>query len=113
DAEIKNDDIDLTQESVKQLSTIERLRLEALGLESKKKKSDEIIVPEKIKRDVEKKVNQTFKNGDVDFEAIDKMNVHKLRHYARAFPDFPIKGREISRANRDELVEWFRKMKND
>jgi microcompartment protein CcmL/EutN len=113
DAEIKNDDIDLTQESVKQLSTIERLRLEALGLESKKKKSDEPIVPAKIKSDVEKKVNQTFNNGDVDFEAIDKMNVHKLRHYARAFPDFPIKGREISRANRDELVEWFRTIKND
>ncbi|HEX9251891.1 MAG TPA: BMC domain-containing protein [Ignavibacteriaceae bacterium] len=113
DIEINNDDIDLTPESVKRLSTIERLRIEALGLESKKKDADEIILPAKIKNDVEKKVKQTFKNSDVDFEAIDKMNVHKLRHYARAFPDFPIKGREISRANRDELVEWFRTMKND
>jgi ethanolamine utilization protein EutM len=111
--EINNDDIDLTPESVKRLSTIERLRIEALGLESKKKDADEIILPAKIKNDVEKKVKQTFKNSDVDFEAIDKMNVHKLRHYARAFPDFPIKGREISRANRDELVVWFRTMNND
>ncbi len=47
---------------------------------------------------------------NVDFEAIDGMNVHKLRHYAREFPNFPIKGREISRANRDELVELFKKI---
>ena len=40
------------------------------------------------------------------------MNVHKLRNYARSFPDFPIKGREISRANRIELVEFFNKLKS-
>ena len=35
---------DLNTETAKPLSTIERLRLEALGLENKKKKSKEISV---------------------------------------------------------------------
>jgi len=35
------------------------------------------------------------------------MNVHQLRHLARQFPDFPIKGREISRANRQALIDLF------
>ena len=30
-------------------------------------------------------------------EELAGLNVHKLRHLARSFPDFPIKGREISR----------------
>lgn len=42
-SEVKKEDeiLDLT----KPLSTIERLRIEALGLESKKNKSKEIIIP--------------------------------------------------------------------
>lgn len=35
------------------------------------------------------------------------LNVHKLRHLAREFENFPIKGRQISRANREELREHF------
>jgi ethanolamine utilization protein EutM len=45
------------------------------------------------------------------FEELSKMNVHELRHFARSFPNFPIKGREISRANRDELREYFKQMR--
>jgi len=104
---------DLNTETEKPLSTIERLRLEALGLENKKKKSKEISVSSKRIIDDVKNENSTFKNSDADFELINQMNVHKLRHYARKFPDFPIKGREISRANRDELVEWFKSIKNN
>jgi microcompartment protein CcmL/EutN len=111
--EIKKEIIekDLIPETGKQLSTIERLRIEALGLEGKKRKSKEITPTEK-KNDDLNKVILSNKSGVVDFEAIDRMNVHKLRHYAREFPNFPIKGREISRANRDELVEWFHTIKN-
>ncbi len=118
--EKKNEDVNkvvdeksLSIESTKPLSTIERLRLEALGVENKKKKSKEITTPEKNKPAEVKNENINFRNSDADFELIDQMNVHKLRHYARKFPDFPIKGREISRANRDELVEWFKSIKND
>lgn len=103
---------DLLPELEKPLSTIERLRIEALGLEGKKKKSKEIAAATEKKNDEVKSVTPSNKSGVVDFEAIDQMNVHKLRHYAREFPNFPIKGREISRANRDELVEWFKTIKN-
>jgi ethanolamine utilization protein EutM len=40
-------------------------------------------------------------------EELQQMNVHQLRHLARQFPDFPIKGREISRANRQALIDLF------
>lgn len=44
-------------------------------------------------------------------EELSKLNVHKLRHLARSFENFPIKGREISRANRDELIDYFDKIR--
>ena len=44
-------------------------------------------------------------------EELATLNVHKLRHLARAFPNFPIKGREISRANRDELRAYFEQIR--
>ncbi len=40
-------------------------------------------------------------------EELEKMNVHKLRSLARRFKDFPIKGREISKAGRQKLLELF------
>ncbi|AFN75131.1 microcompartments protein [Melioribacter roseus P3M-2] len=52
-----------------------------------------------------------FGNGDITevppLEELSKLNVHKLRRLARAFPNFPIKGREISKANRETLIELF------
>ena len=110
---IETGEKDLLPESEKPLSTIERLRIEALGLEGKKKKSKEIAPTTEKKNDEVKNITSLNKSGVVDFEAIDRMNVHKLRHYAREFPNFPIKGREISRANRDELVEWFKSINNN
>jgi len=112
DVKIEVDDIAEISKSEKPLSTIERLRIEALGLEGKKNKSQEISLSAKKRNDAKKNIKRTFGKSDIDFEAIDKMNVHKLRHYAREFPDFPIKGRMISRANRNELVELFRTIKN-
>ena len=44
-------------------------------------------------------------------EQLSELNVHELRHLARSFNNFPIKGREISRANRDELIEHFEKIR--
>ena len=65
--------------------TLSRLRKEALGKEEKK--------------------------GTVDSDDIESMNVHQLRHMARSIPEFPIKGREISRANRNELLKYFKSLK--
>ena len=96
----------------KPLSTIERLRIEALGLSGKKniKKENSFTVKKKTKET--KDINLSLKISEVDFDAIDKMNVHKLRHYAREFPKFPIKGRAISRSNRAELIELFKSITN-
>ncbi len=44
-------------------------------------------------------------------EELSKLNVHKLRHLARNFGNFPIKGREISRANREELIAYFNQIR--
>jgi microcompartment protein CcmL/EutN len=44
-------------------------------------------------------------------EELDNLNVHELRHLARSFEKFPIKGRQISRANKDELREHFDKIR--
>ena len=74
--------------------TIERLKREALGKtpveKSSAKKSSEIIL---------------------DMKELEKLNVHQLRHYARSVESFPIKGREISRANRKELLDHFLSIK--
>jgi len=44
-------------------------------------------------------------------EELSELNVHKLRHIARSITDFPIKGRQISKATRNELRDYFEKMR--
>lgn len=38
------------------------------------------------------------------------LNVHSLRRIARGIGDFPIKGREISKANRAKLLDYFKEL---
>lgn len=38
------------------------------------------------------------------------LNVHALRRIARGFDNFPIKGREISKANRAKLLDYFKNL---
>lgn len=40
-----------------------------------------------------------------------KLNVHDLRKVARSMTDFPIKGREISKANRNLLIDYFNQLR--
>ena len=103
-SEIKDDTN--TSEISSTLSTIERLRKEALGItiDENDGKVDEIVTKKEVK------IKNKISNLSIDFDAIKEMNVHKLRHYARGFENFPIKGREISRANREELVDLFKTM---
>jgi microcompartment protein CcmL/EutN len=74
-------------------STIQKLKAEALGESSR---------PEKTK---ESKLKSDIKFSMAELEV---MNVHQLRRFARDFESFPIKGREISRANRGELLDFFK-----
>ncbi len=93
-----------------------------------------VIPPKQVEEKVKKEKSETFSRLDsLREEAIREMepaeeislspeeipsaeylstlNVHKLRHLARAFENFPIKGRQISRANREELIEHFDKLR--
>jgi len=75
-------------------ATIERLKREALG-----KKPDQ----EKIKKQIPSK--------EINMRELEKLNVHQLRRLARSTENFPIKGREISRANRGQLLDYFNTIK--
>ncbi len=111
DANHHNEEKDETDAAEKPLSTIERLRIEALGTGIRKTKIENRIATNKKKIKETNKINLSSEEAEVDFDLISQMNVHKLRNYARKFSYFPIKGREISRANRDELVELFNTFK--
>ena len=93
-------DITPEKESKKEVSpkissdTIERLKREALG-----KKFDE-----------EKTKKQTS-SDEINMRELEKLNVHQLRRLARSTENFPIKGREISRANRGQLLDYFQTIK--
>jgi microcompartment protein CcmL/EutN len=69
--------------------TIERLKREALGNETKE------IIPTPAK----------------EMSELEKLNVHELRRLARSTENFPILGRSISRANRRELLDYFKDLK--
>ncbi len=72
--------------------TISRLRKEALGI-----KEEKPVKPSKSK-------------SKINMEELEIYNVHQLRRLARSTEGFPIYGREISRANRQELLDYFKKL---
>ncbi len=74
--------------------TIERLKREALG-----KKFDE------------KKAKNQTSSSKINMRDLEKLNVHQLRRLARSTENFPIKGREVSRANRGQLLDYFQTIK--
>jgi microcompartment protein CcmL/EutN len=87
-----------TKPSVEASDTISRLRKEALGTEEKIEKKKK-----------EKPKTLTSKKSKIKMEEVEILNVHQLRRFARGIEDFPIQGREISRANRKELLDYFKK----
>lgn len=48
--------------------------------------------------------------GRVDLAQLEREKVVTLRALARRFPNFPIKGRDVARAGRDELLAAFRSL---
>ncbi|MEJ5350493.1 MAG: BMC domain-containing protein [Melioribacteraceae bacterium] len=78
-------------------SRLEELRKEAI---------EELTENEFVKETKEETVKEVPSE-----EELSKLNVHKLRHLARSFENFPIKGREISRANREELIAYFNQIR--
>jgi ethanolamine utilization protein EutM len=86
--------------------TIARLREEALGI-----KSDVSAEISESDQDMEKRtVTVSDDPENLSNSDINSLNVHQLRRVARETENFPIKGREISKANRQELLEHFRRI---
>ena len=82
-------------------STIDRLRKEALGKDVAKEEKEEKVESGKIKSDAE---------SILPMEELEVLNVHQLRRLARSTEAFPIQGREISRANRGLLLDYFKSL---
>ena len=82
-------------------STIDRLRKEALGKDVAKEEKEEKVKSGKIKSDAE---------SILPMEELEILNVHQLRRLARSTEAFPIQGREISRANRGLLLDYFKSL---
>jgi microcompartment protein CcmL/EutN len=49
-------------------------------------------------------------NGTLDVPALEKAKVVDLRDMARRVPNFPLKGRDVARASREELLAAFRSL---
>ncbi len=61
----------------------------------------------------EKKEPETIRksSGKIPpMKELEILNVHSLRKMARSFENFPIKGRDISKANRAKLLDYFKEM---
>jgi len=59
-----------------------------------------------------KHIEELKKNKKVPpMEELEVLNVHALRRIARSFDNFPIKGREISKANRTTILDYFKSIK--
>lgn len=82
------------EESASAIDTISRLRNEALGIKQKE----------------EKPVPSIKGKSKIKMQEAEILNVHQLRRLARSTEGFPIQGREISRANRNELLDYFKKL---
>jgi ethanolamine utilization protein EutM len=98
----KTDEGKVVEEEVKITSavsdTISRLREEALGTGVKKKKETRSTKAAQGKRE------------KLKMEELELLNVHQLRRFARSTEGFPIYGREISKANRKQLLDHFKRL---
>jgi len=80
-------------------STIQRLRREALS-------STKISQT----KDTNSRVREEKEQSAINMNVVENLSVHELRKLARNVNDFPIQGREISKANRKELVIYFKEL---
>jgi len=85
---------------------------------SKIKVKKEVSKNEKIKSSVTQKIKSEkietrVRSSSKKLPTMDQLvilNVHALRRIARGFDDFPIKGSEISKANRTKLLDYFKSL---
>lgn len=101
-------DVVAESEIIHSENTLARLKAEALkDLQSEIENSIEDKKVELPESEVKSKHFDTSS----PLEELETYNVHQLRKLARGVEIFPIHGREISRANRDTLLAYFRAIK--
>jgi microcompartment protein CcmL/EutN len=73
---------------------------------------ENVIIRDVIEPEVIIISEKTDKSDSINIETSerDTLNVHQLRKLARQTPNFPIQGREISKANRTTLLDLFNKL---
>lgn len=69
------------------------------------------IEPEVQELQVTEEISAEEPEEITDLTELDSLNVHQLRKMARSVKDFPIQGREISKANRTILLEYLKKFR--
>ncbi len=79
--------------------------------ESPVKSAETSVEPPKQKTVTEKTVEEKPTGNIPPEEELNKMNVHQLRKLARGFENFPIHGRQISKANRQQLLDYFNSLR--
>ena len=117
----KKNNITKSETSVTTIKAEEKVQLKSDTEKQKTSKpiTKKIVQPNKIKKKAktENKSTKTFPKttGGLSkkippMAELEILNVHSLRKLARSFDNFPIKGREISKANRGTLLDYFREM---
>lgn len=81
------------------VSTIQRLRREALSTANISKE-----------KETQSKLRDGKMSSQINMSKIENLNVYELRRLARSTNGFPIQGREISRAIRKELINYFKEL---
>jgi hypothetical protein len=79
---------------------------------SPKEAKVDVVEEESADEMEEEKSHPLAKGSYIPSEAyLSNLNVHELRRLARGFDNFPIKGREISKANRQMLLDYFKELR--
>ncbi|MFA7287864.1 MAG: BMC domain-containing protein [Melioribacteraceae bacterium] len=103
---------ELPEEIDGELDDVIKIEIDSELDDNEQKKSlknrDEMISPEES--EITKKASD-YESEIPEVNELLKLNVHDLRKLARSLPDFPIKGREISKANRNILIDYFNQLR--
>lgn len=98
-------DLDFANQPIDDLLSFEEVKL------ADDEEEDEFIDSDS-EEGSENEVYMEISDGELpDIEELNNLSVPELRRIARGIQDFPIKGREISKANKQQLLEYFAKLK--
>lgn len=101
-----------TQEAEVKEEPVEEIEAE-VEVKIEEPESGEEGIPEETVEELEETPEQEESKEDKTIPPMSELeilNVHQLRKLARSYDNFPIKGRDISKANRGTLLDHFKNM---